>query len=252
MASPSAASVAGCISDSHGGALADVAVEVEVTRDRWVRFGSTDARGCFRFEAALTDGSPLRFHRPGFVTITRDAITAARDYDFGQMRMSVSLEGGPEVALHRVELPGRLPDQGALAEWEPARIVSPTRYPPLAGQSAVQGVVEILCTLSPDGAVLQAEAIKGHPLLRRAATENVSAWTFHRRFPGEQVTAQVSLTYTFRLAGNPSRRPVSRFSFDYPNGATLVSEPPCPDHAPCNPEEEKEWQKRPKHKRSFP
>src|SRR5258708_6049826 len=56
-------------------------------------------------------------------------------------------------------------------------------YPPLARQTRIQG--EVLVKITTDGeSVLNAEAEKGHPLLRTAAEDNAKTWKFVAHPPG--------------------------------------------------------------------
>ena len=86
--------------------------------------------------------------------------------------------------------------------------------------------------------------ISGHPLLSSAAIENVKLWTFRRAPETKGATSEVTVIYTFELAGAPVRsEPRTEFSFEFPDHVRLVSQPACADHAPCTPEEQRQWQK---------
>jgi TonB family protein len=56
-----------------------------------------------------------------------------------------------------------------------ARMVRP-EYPPLARQARIQGVVKFEVILAPDGSLMNAFVLAGHPLLVPAAQEAVRQW----------------------------------------------------------------------------
>ncbi len=51
-------------------------------------------------------------------------------------------------------------------------------YPKLARDSGAKGIVEVLATVGTDGRVKAVQVIKGHPLLRQAATDAVKSWIY--------------------------------------------------------------------------
>jgi hypothetical protein len=67
-------------------------------------------------------------------------------------------------------------------------------YPPLARQTRIQGDVRV--KLTTDGeSVIDAEAVVGHPLLRKAAEDNVRTWKFARHNP-----STFYITFRYKLA----------------------------------------------------
>ena len=46
-------------------------------------------------------------------------------------------------------------------------------YPPLARQARISGTVEIAVVIAPDGTVISANVLTGHPMLKEAALENL-------------------------------------------------------------------------------
>jgi TonB family protein len=73
-------------------------------------------------------------------------------------------------------------------------------YPPIARAARAEGKVMVQITTSPEGKVIQAEVVEGHPLLRDAALQAARQWEFN---PTELsgVPAKVSgvLTFNFTL-----------------------------------------------------
>jgi TonB family protein len=162
----------------------------------------------------------------------------------------ISVDSGLDVASLDLT-PSRFGHPGQVAleisssertqEWEAQRVVA-LHYPPLAEQARIEGFTSIVCTLSEDGAVTAVKITSGHPLLGRVAMENAKLWRFRRNRAGQANT--VELNYRFELVGDPARERKLQFSFEYPDRVRVATAPPCADHAPCNAEEEREWDKR--------
>jgi TonB family protein len=76
---------------------------------------------------------------------------------------------GP-VRSDRLLVPRLLP-----TDVEFAKFTAPA-YPPLARQARIQGNVRLSLDFGPDGSVIEARAIEGHPLLAPAALEAASSW----------------------------------------------------------------------------
>jgi TonB family protein len=123
--------------------------------------------------------------------------------------------------------------------WQVQRVVSPAKYPRLAYQAQIQGTAELRCTLANDGVVSNCRTVKGHPLLAQAAEENVKRWKFRSASHIASGSNEITLLYTFQLAGDPSRTEHDEFSFEFPNHATFVSTTGCSDRIPCTQEEAK-------------
>lgn len=71
-------------------------------------------------------------------------------------------------------------------------------YPPEAKRSNVEGEVEVLVVISETGLVIEAKAVKGNPLLRRAAVDAARKWVFSpTRLNGVAVRAEQTLTFVF-------------------------------------------------------
>ena len=79
--------------------------------------------------------------------------------------------------------------------------LSPPIYPPLARQARITGDVVVRLEVRPDGSVVSATVISGHPLLIAAALDNAQHSQFLCNDCGEEVHSY-RLVYTFEL--NPS------------------------------------------------
>jgi TonB family protein len=55
------------------------------------------------------------------------------------------------------------------------------RYPPLARQARIQGVVQVEFDIAKDGTVINAAAKSGPPLLEKGALDTVNTWKFGTR-----------------------------------------------------------------------
>lgn len=186
---------------------------------RWVLTSMTSSDGCIQVRSPGQSPDTLRVYAPGFQTVTHDVSQAGAELGFGRIVM-----------------------KAAALPWVPQRVVAPDRYPPLASAALIEGTVVIRCAISDDGRVVGTEAVAGHPLLGLAALENAKSWRF-RRSAARGEADEVELIYTFELVGKAARERRLQFSFEYPNHVRIASEPPCADHAPCTPEEVREWER---------
>ena len=107
--------------------------------------------------------------------------------------------------------------------WAPTRIVAITDYVPLARQARISGDVEVKCILDANGSVSRADAMSGHPLLRRQASENAVLWKFHR-VKSEPPSDTITLKYRYRLEGEEQGREHTAFTVDLPNTIQIVSQ----------------------------
>lgn len=77
--------------------------------------------------------------------------------------------------------------------------VYPT-YPPLARSARIQGTVEFVATIGPDGAVKDLELVRGHPLLAKAAREAVLEWVYEPTLQnGKAVSVKTDVIVNFFL-----------------------------------------------------
>jgi len=92
-------------------------------------------------------------------------------------------------------------------------------YDRLARITRLQGEVKVKITIGPDGKVLSAAGVSGHPLLVKDVEQNIRKWTF---IHGSERTFEV--LYDFRLE-EPEvyEDPPSRVSFDLPYRVRVVS-----------------------------
>jgi hypothetical protein len=68
-------------------------------------------------------------------------------------------------------------------------------------------------------------------------------WRFKRVPETKAATSEFTMIYSFELSGAAVRSdPRTEFSFELPNRVKFVSQPACADHAPCTPEEQRQWQ----------
>lgn len=127
--------------------------------------------------------------------------------------------------------------------WQVQRLVALTKYPMLPRMAFIQGTVELRCSIADNGIVNECRVSSGHPLLKRAAIENLKLWTFKRDPETTAATSEITMIYSFELSGAAVRGdPRTEFSFEFPNHVKFVSQPACADHAPCTPEEQRQWQ----------
>lgn len=73
------------------------------------------------------------------------------------------------------------------------------QYPPLAVQAGVRGDVDFTITIDQKGHVINAQLVRGHPILVAAARDAVLQWTYRPILrDGQPVTAVANVTVTFR------------------------------------------------------
>jgi TonB family protein len=89
----------------------------------------------------------------------------------------------------------------AQEDWQVQRLVAMAKYPILARMAFIQGAVELRCSISPGGRAADCKVNSGHPLLCRAAIENIRLWTFRRTTESAEPPKDVTVVYTFELTG---------------------------------------------------
>ncbi|MCP9493446.1 MAG: energy transducer TonB [Pyrinomonadaceae bacterium MAG19_C2-C3] len=73
-------------------------------------------------------------------------------------------------------------------------------YPKDAKAQKIQGTVEVEVVVDEEGKVIEAEAIKGHQLLREAATTAAKQWKFKvAKLSGNPVAFSGRITLKFKL-----------------------------------------------------
>jgi TonB family protein len=103
------------------------------------------------------------------------------------------------------------------------------KYPPVACQARVQGVVTLTFTLVAHASEpTNIEVVSGHPLLNGAALENVKTWRFDNPYAVER---RYETTFKYRLldrkpAGGTKKLTVSLESFHNVEIVTDANEPP--------------------------
>ena len=99
--------------------------------------------------------------------------------------------GGPKAP---VRVGGRVREPKLITRVDP-------RYPPLAMQTHMQGVVIIDAIVDEQGNVVEAKIVLGPPLLIQSALDAVKKWKYEPTYLNDQpVPVQLNVTVTFRLA----------------------------------------------------
>ena len=86
---------------------------------------------------------------------------------------------------------------------KPPRAIStpPPKYPVIARQSRMQGVVLIDAVIDTDGGIAEMKVLSGHPMLIPAALEAVKYWKYEPTYlNGEPIAVQLIVTVTFVLS----------------------------------------------------
>ena len=89
--------------------------------------------------------------------------------------------------------------------------VNMPKYPPLARQARIEGVVKLTFTLSAhSGEPTNIEVVSGHPILKGAAIDNVRTWKFENLYAVER---KYETTFRYRLSDQPTSATVTFESF---------------------------------------
>ena len=116
----------------------------------------------------------------------------------------------------------------AAQTYEPQLItVNMPKYPPLAHQARIEGVVQLTFTLSANsGEPTNIEVVSGHPMLKAAAVDNLKTWRFENRYAAER---KYEATFNFRLSNIESLPPTrERITFDSFHEVVVLTDPVQP------------------------
>jgi hypothetical protein len=89
----------------------------------------------------------------------------------------------------------------------------------------IQGDIVIIALIDPEGHVTVPALSPGHPILVRAAEENIKTWRFQ-----SGPRSELKVTYHFKVEGKPTYEPpLTVCKFDFPDAVTIVTSPGAPD-----------------------
>jgi TonB family protein len=72
-------------------------------------------------------------------------------------------------------------------------------YPKIARDSGASGVVELVATIGADGKVKSVRIVKGHPLLRQAASDAVKGWVYRpTMLNGTAIESETTILLNFK------------------------------------------------------
>ena len=102
--------------------------------------------------------------------------------------------------------------------------VNMPKYPPLAHQARVQGVVKLTFTLSANSEEpTNIEVVSGHPMLKLAAMDNLKTWRFENHYAVER---KYETTFSYRLSGLEVPAPArERITFDSFHEVVIQTDP---------------------------
>ena len=118
---------------------------------------------------------------------------------------------------------------GTASQAPPAlRRIAGLEYPRLAALARVQGKVEMLAVISPEGRVGETRVLSGHGLLTQAAREALSRWLFTGCAAGGG-QCSVKVVFSFALDGECDRSHCATdFLVDLPGSVFVSSKAPRP------------------------
>jgi TonB family protein len=115
-----------------------------------------------------------------------------------------------------------------VAQTEPTLVtVNMPKYPPLACQARIEGVVRLTFTLSANSTEpTNIEVVSGHPMLKWAAIDSVKTWKFENPYA---VDRKYETTFRYRLSGVEVPIPKSAIvTFESFHHVDLVTDVPQP------------------------
>jgi TonB family protein len=100
------------------------------------------------------------------------------------------------------------------AQTEPSLLLANIpKYPPVARQARIEGVVRLTFLLPANGLQpTNVEVVSGHPMLKGAAVENVKTWRFEQN--PYAVERKYETTFKYRLSGVESAGRRIKATFD--------------------------------------
>ncbi len=98
-------------------------------------------------------------------------------------------------------------------------------YPNSARIAQIQDTVKVDVIIDSKGEIFSATSISGHPLLRKAAEENIKRW----KFPASNTNSSIQVEYVFKME-EPKRyyKPETRNVFDLPTRVEVITNFPEP------------------------
>ena len=94
------------------------------------------------------------------------------------------------------------------------------RYPPLAAQARIAGIVVVQAKLDEKGAVVEASAVFGHPMLVPVGLDNVKQWKFR---PNAERLAVVVYNFKMACSGDGYNQDLRQFVLELPNLAIATA-----------------------------
>lgn len=105
--------------------------------------------------------------------------------------------------------------------------VESLQYPQVARMARIQGDIVVVALIAADGHVIGVpNAPTGHPLLAKAAEENIKTWRFQSGAEGE-----ARVTYRFEIDEKPATGDFpTTCKFDLPDSVTVTAPIPAPSY----------------------
>jgi TonB family protein len=91
------------------------------------------------------------------------------------------------------------------------------KYPEAAVKAKVEGKVVIEATTNPEGEVVEAKVLQGHPLLRQAAVEAIKQWKYEPFIlAGKKTPVQFTVIVSFSLPAKSEDKPIALSAQQHP------------------------------------
>lgn len=160
-------------------------------------------------ELPLT-GEPKPAPKADPLIVKPDALKkpAAKSPQAAAPTVMISAASGPDSALNALAAPsptlptlavGSMRISQGISQGLLLKKVAPV-YPPMALQVHKEGSVEVLATISRQGAVTNTKLLNGDPMFTRAALDAVRQWKYRPYLlNGEPVEIQTQITISFKL-----------------------------------------------------
>jgi TonB family protein len=106
--------------------------------------------------------------------------------------------------------------------------ITSLEYPVVAAEAQINGTVVLRVRINSNGTVASADARSGHPVLVKAAQQNIKLWKFSAVRPdAPKGELEFNFTYVFELKGvSYDSHPCSALTYEYPDKVTITSKAP--------------------------
>jgi len=192
--------LAGGVYDANGKPIANATVTVANEQTKTRTMTTTNDSGVFDFLALPVGAHQLQVIARGFRATSPESIAITANSSQQRTVTMQSVEPTytpgelPPAKYQRIRKGGNVLQADLLEKVQP-------RYPAEAREARIQGVVIMEGLVGPEGEMLFARVVSGHPLLTKAAIEAVGQWRYKpQRLNGQPIEVVSTITVTFSFS----------------------------------------------------